>query len=161
MTKEVKLTIPGKAVPNNTEFKTQFAVNPITGKAYRKIGGFKPDKVKKYKKLIQSYVMEYCLKNPSFNPFDVPVELTLWIYRKVPKSYSKKKREELLRDGGMPAGKKPDTLNNAKVIEDSISYDAWNKSGYYLIKNDSLVCDTHCYKRYAESDYIEIILKAL
>jgi Holliday junction resolvase RusA-like endonuclease len=135
-------------VPNNTK-----AWVPKGGR-FAKF--YKTPKVTEYKDLIASHVVDYCIKN-KFKPFDVPVAMTLYVYLTPPASWSKKRREEVIRNS-QPFGVKPDITNLEKLIEDSISKDAWNKTGYYLLENDSLICEKHSYKNYASENYIVIEL---
>lgn len=149
----VELIIRGKPVGNNT-----------LGRVGKTKGGknivfmYKPPHVKAYKKLIQAHVIEYCM-HTKFIPFNCPVAMTLYIYLPIPKSWSKKLREEALAVKYAPV--KPDNSNMLKIIEDALCKDKDNPK-FYLLEDDKLICKTLIYKYYAvDVSYIKIELEKL
>jgi len=147
----IDITIPGKPIPNNT--KAWF--NPKT----KRIMMYKPTKVKEYKEKVNKAISDY-MDYRGIAPISGPVSVYLYINIKIPKSYNKKKRLELLNGyelGSAPAMTKPDLDNCQKIIIDAISKDQWNK-GSYLLENDSQICSIHVYKFYAEESSIRLMV---
>ena len=80
------------------------------------------------------------------------IEATITAVFPVPKSYSKKKTEELL-NGHNNYDKKPDCDNLAKIILDSLNGVAY--------KDDSQVTALHIYKEYGTQPKVIVELKEL
>ncbi len=80
--------------------------------------------------------------------YDGTIKVEIWAFFEPPKSYSKKKRIELI---DMPYLKKPDSDNIAKAICDSLNGVAW--------KDDSQISDLIVHKYYDEEDMIIVEIK--
>lgn len=77
-----------------------------------------------------------------------PVKIEIWAFFEPPKSYSKKKRIELI---DMPHLKKCDLDNIVKIVLDSLNGVAW--------KDDSQIYHIKASKYYAETDKLEVEIK--
>ena len=78
------------------------------------------------------------------------LELKIFVYMKVPESFSAKKRD-LALNGYLRPDKKPDFDNISKNI-----CDAMNKIVY---SDDKAIVDAEVHKLYAEVDYVNIVIK--
>lgn len=136
----------------NSEIKFTVFGDP-KGKArprFRRIGKFTTtytpketveyeNKVKKsFKKVIDS----------DYKPLEGPVEAEATCFCRIPKSYSKKKRESLVNT---PCCTKPDTDNIIKSILDPLNEIAFN--------DDSQVCKISGLKLYGNLPRVEVTLK--
>ena len=120
---EVEGAVVGKERPR---------VNLSTGTVYT------PNKTKDYEYLVQQ---SFRLKYPSVKMIEDRVFVEIVAYMKIPKSTSKKQREEMLNNTISPT-KKPDVDNIAKSI-----LDATNK---FVLKDDNQVSKITVEKRYGE-----------
>ena len=130
----VRGKVRGKARPR---FSTR------TGRAYTT----KDDKIYE-EKVRQAY-------NGSENFLDSnkPLGATIEVYHQVPKSYSKKKREQCL-SGELKPQIKPDLDNIAKVILDS--------NNKVLYKDDSQIVELIITKHYtSEEDYVKVRIEEI
>ena len=116
-------------------------------------GGFvktyDPIKSKAYKALIR-LELQPLLSEPDFKPIDQACCLNLKVFRAMPKSFSKKKREEALL-GYIRPTTKPDTDNYVKGVLDALNGTA--------LKDDSVVCEIFARKFYSERPRIEVVLE--
>jgi Holliday junction resolvase RusA-like endonuclease len=79
-----------------------------------------------------------------------PVSLTVKVYRPIPASWSKAKKEKAIRGLLLPTGK-PDLSNYIKGVEDAIEG--------VLVHNDSQIVDYgHSCKKYSDTPRIEVRL---
>ena len=129
----VKGKIRGKARPRFSR---------ATGRAY----------TTKDDKIYEQMVRDAYKGSESFIDSNAPLMAEIEVFHKVPKSYSKKKRELCLL-GGLYPTVKPDCDNIAKVILDS-----GNK---VLYKDDSQIVQLLVVKRYAEEDYVKVRIKEI
>ena len=83
---------------------------------------------------------------------DGPVAINIVVYKKVPKSWSKKKKEAALNKEIRPIVK-PDNDNIEKIIWDSLENT--------LYTNDSVIVDNACRKFYGEENIIHLSIKYL
>lgn len=117
-------------------------------------GGFvktyDPIKSRTYKALIR-LELQPLLSDPDFTPIDKACCLNLKVFRALPKSFSKKKREEALL-GYIRPTTKPDTDNYVKGVLDALNGTA--------LKDDSVVCEIFARKFYSEWPRIEVVLEA-
>ena len=120
---EVEGAVVGKERPR---------VNMTTGHVYT------PTKTKDYEYLVQQ---SFRLKYPSVKMIEDRVFVEIIAYMKIPKTTSKKQREEMLNNVISPT-KKPDVDNIAKSI-----LDATNK---FILKDDNQVSKITVEKRYGE-----------
>lgn len=79
-----------------------------------------------------------------------PLAVSITAFYEVPKSYSKKKKQEML-DGQLYPTKKPDIDNIAKCV-----LDALNKLAY---RDDTQVVKLHMEKHYAEIPRVEVEIR--
>lgn len=79
-----------------------------------------------------------------------PLAVSITAFYEVPKSYSKKKKQEML-DGQLYPTKKPDIDNIAKCV-----LDALNKLAY---RDDTQVVRLHMEKRYAKIPRVEVEIR--
>lgn len=121
--------IVGKARPR---------MNTRTGRAYT------PTNTKLYEySLRQWFIREY----PYFKPLENRVKVSIVAYFDIPKSTSKKKKTEMLKDNISPT-KKPDIDNIIKIV-----LDAMNK---FAFKDDTQVTKLEVEKKYAETPKIYV-----
>jgi Holliday junction resolvase RusA-like endonuclease len=81
-----------------------------------------------------------------------PILVTVKVYKKIPKSFSKKKKVAA-EAGQLRATSKPDVDNYAKSIKDALKNVIW--------KDDSQVVDLHISKWYSETPRVEITIVPL
>ena len=136
----------------NSEVKFTVYGDP-KGKArprFRRVGKFTmtytPKETVEYENKVKKSFLSSIDK--SFVPFSGPVEAEALCIFSVPKSCSKKKREELL---GTPHTKKPDTDNVCKSLLDPL-----NDLAY---EDDSQVCKLSGLKLYGEIPRVELTIK--
>lgn len=83
---------------------------------------------------------------------DVPVEVHITAYFRIPESYSKLKKANAQSNIIKPT-KKPDADNIIKIVLDGLQGEG------VAFTDDKLVTDIVCRKRYAEQPRVEIIVK--
>lgn len=83
-------------------------------------------------------------------PSERPISVTLAFYYPIPKSWSKKKKDEANDQGIMPAVK-PDIDNCIKGVFDALNGIAW--------KDDNLVVDVRSFKRYSNKPMIVVTIE--
>ena len=126
---EMTGSIVGKARPR---------MNTRTGRAYT------PTNTKNYEYFLrQWFIREY----PNFKPLENRIKVSIIAYFDIPKSTSKKKEEEMLKDNISPT-KKPDIDNIIKIV-----LDAMNK---FAFKDDTQVTKLEVEKKYAETSKIYV-----
>ena len=86
---------------------------------------YDPEKSKKYKKLIQSSIKPLDVK------IDFPVSVSINIFKGIPKSISKKKRQDMI-DGLILPTSKPDVDNYAKIVLDALNDVLWIDDSYIV-----------------------------
>lgn len=114
------------------------------------VKAYDPIQSKSYKQLIR-LELQPLLSNPDFTPIDRACCLNLKVFRAVPKSFSKKKREEALL-GYIRPTTKPDIDNYVKGVLDALNGT--------VLKDDSVVCEIFARKFYSERPRIEVVLEA-
>lgn len=119
---EVLGEIVGKARPR---------MNTRTGRAYT------PPKTKAYEYSVRQY---FLMNYPNFTPIEGRVKVTIIAYFDIPKSTSKKKEAEMLKETISPT-KKPDADNIIKIVLDSM-----NK---FAFKDDTQVTKLEIEKKYS------------
>lgn len=107
---------------------------------------YTPEKTKNYETQI-GYICKTIIKNPIK---DIPLFLSAKFYMPIPKSLSKKKREELV---GKWHTSKPDTDNLLKAICDGMNGIVW--------QDDSQVAKIESYKQYSLKPRVDIIIEEL
>ena len=124
---EYSIIIPGDAVPQGRPRVVRIGGRTIA---------YDPPKSKAYKALVRQCASQ----NAPEEPLDGAVALVVQIFRSVPKSWSKKKREDAYAGLIWPTTK-PDVSNIVKGIEDALN-------GIWY-KDDSQIVNEHIVKRYA------------
>ena len=114
------------------------------------VKAYDPIQSKSYKQLIR-LELQPLLSDPDFTPIDKACCLKLTVFRAMPKSFSKKKREEASL-GYIRPTTKPDTDNYVKGVLDALNGTA--------LKDDSVVCEIFARKFYSERPRIEVVLQA-
>ena len=132
----VKLTIPYAPVPKARPRVTK------TGHTYT------PEKTKQYERIVQ-YIF-----NSKYGYMKQPltekaVSATLLFYMPIPKSFSKKKIDEL-KENKMLCPKKPDIDNLAKAVLDALNGRAY--------KDDNQIVELFARKEYSEQPRTEIFI---
>lgn len=89
-------------------------------------------------------------KQESYMNPDTPLILMMAVYQQIPKSVSKKKKQEML-NGWIRPTKKPDIDNILKSV-----CDALNKVAFY---DDTQIISIQVVKYYSETPRIEILIK--
>nr|DAJ00960.1 MAG TPA: Endodeoxyribonuclease RusA [Caudoviricetes sp.] len=114
------------------------------------VKAYDPIQSKSYKQLIR-LELQPLLSDPDFTPIDRACCLKLTVFRAMPKSFSKKKREEASL-GYIRPTTKPDTDNYVKGVLDALNGT--------VLKDDSVVCEIFARKFYNERPRIEVVLEA-
>lgn len=125
-------------IPGEIVGKARPRMNTYTGKAYT------PTKTKNYEYQVKQW---FKFTHPGFETILSSVRLTILAYFEIPKSTSKKKREQMLRNEIRPT-KKPDIDNITKII-----LDALNK---FVYKDDTQVVSLIVDKYYAETPKVVV-----
>lgn len=113
------------------------------------VKAYDPVKSKSYKQLIR-LELQPLLSDPDFTPIDQACCLKLTVFRAMPKSFSKKKREEASLRYIRPVTK-PDIDNYVKGVLDALNGT--------VLKDDSVVCEIFARKFYSERPRIEVVLE--
>jgi Holliday junction resolvase RusA-like endonuclease len=106
-----------------------------------------PEKTVNYENLIGLCFLEQC-DEKHFN--QEPLEMEIRCFFEVPKSFSKKKRDQALNGEILPT-KKPDADNIAKIY-----CDALNKIAY---TDDTQIIKLTITKTYSETEYTETVIQ--
>ena len=118
--------------------KARPRVNTFTKRAYT------PKKTQDYEELIK---WSFKNKYKNFTPLEGELEATIYAIFEVPKSYSKKKKAEVLTKK-FTYTHKPDTDNIAKIILDSLNGIAY--------KDDSQIVQLKVCKLYGEQEKVVV-----
>lgn len=111
-------------------------------------GTFDPKESKDYKSFVRLVAAEHA---PG-QLITAPLKLTINVYRKIPKSFSKKKHQQAL-DGVLVPTTKPDIDNLAKGIKDGLSKVLWH--------DDSQVVELVARKWYSDNPRAEVTIEVL
>lgn len=137
--REIKVIVPGE--PKGK------ARARVTKKGF----AYTPEQTINYENLVKTLFLDQLEKHEIYEiPFTNYVEAEINCFFEIPKSMSKKKREQAI-NGGLRPTKKPDSDNIAKIILDSL-----NKIAY---TDDSYVVDCYIRKWYSEQPRVEVILR--
>lgn len=113
-----------------------------------KFGTYDPKESKDYK----SFVRLVASKHAPAVLITEPIKLTIDVYRKIPKSFSKKKTQEAL-EGTLRPTTKPDIDNLAKGIKDGLSKVLWH--------DDSQVYELIARKWYSDNPRAEVVVEVM
>ena len=133
MTGSIRVVVPGQPVPKGRPRVTK------KGHAYT------PKRTREYENLVKDCWMHAGSKSVGRSP----VYMTINLYMKIPKSESKKKKQQMLA-GEMPHIKKPDVDNVAKCIIDSLNNLAYD--------DDSQITQLRVNKTYSDNPRAEIFI---
>lgn len=86
-------------------------------------------------------------ENKSFG--DVPIKVEIYVYRKIPKSFSKKKTQKALYGEIFPTTK-PDLDNQIKTILDALNG--------YAFDDDSQIVEIGARKVYSQQEYTDVYI---
>lgn len=136
MSKCVRIVIPGQPV---SKLRPRMTRNGHT---------YTPEKTVRYEKLVRDMWKVYGSENFGESPIRMEIDL----YMKIPKSESKKKKEQML-NGLIKHTKKPDIDNVAKSIIDGINGLAY--------KDDSQIIELTVEKRYSDEPMAVVILESV
>lgn len=144
---EVKFSVPGEPTgKGRPRFVARY--NPTTQKAFGQ--AHTPDKTVVYENLVRTEYRLQC--GEQFFSEKQMLEMRIMAYYQIPKSASKKKREQMLTHQARPT-KKPDSDNVIKVIADSL-----NNVAYH---DDSQIVDVMFRKFYSDKPRVEVTIKGL
>lgn len=110
---------------------------------------YDPAKSRNYKQLIKLMAQQHAPDEPTKNP----VILSVLIYRKIPKSFSKKKREQIDL-GLLRPTTKPDVSNVIKGVEDALN-------GVWYKDDSQIVAYGKVGKWYSDTPRVEITMEVL
>ena len=130
----IRFVVPGDPVAKG---RPRFV--RATGRTYT------PEKTARYENFVGICYMEQVGKPPIQAGF--PLRMTINIFQQIPKSASKKKREQMLQGIVRPT-KKPDVTNISKSIEDGC-----NKIAY---ADDSQIVEMQVLKYYSDIPRVEV-----
>ena len=111
------------------------------------VKAYTPGKTVLYENLVRTEYVRQC--EGTFFKEGVPLGMLLTVYLPIPKSASKKKREQMIAKKILPL-KKPDSSNVLKTVEDGL-----NKVAYY---DDTQFCDTRVIRYYGEEPRVEVAI---
>ena len=109
---------------------------------------YTPDKTANYETLVRLEYERQC-EGIVFAP-DIPLEMKVKAYLRVPKSTSKKKQLQML-NGKLRPIKKPDSTNICKAVEDAL-----NKIAY---SDDTQFVETTISRFYGDPARIEVLIR--
>lgn len=112
----------------------------------RFIHAYDPKESVAYKIKLQWYIRMFFQRHPGFKPLEKNIFMDLRIYRKIPNSFTKKKREEISK-GLLYPNTKPDTDNYVKAVLDA--------SNGLVFHDDSAVIGFTAFKYYSDLPRIE------
>ena len=122
---------------------------PRAGKTKRgKVVMYDPKESRDYK----SYVRLIASQHRPKSPLEGQLEVFIKIYRRMPKSITKKRRQAVIEGIHRPITK-PDLTNIAKGIEDALNG--------IIYKDDSQIVDLHISKYYSDRPRVEVQIKEL
>lgn len=134
MSRKVTFRIPGKGQPK------QRVPGGRTGFAYT------PKKTVVAEAFVRDLAFEQ-MNNEGLKPFEGAVSLTVIIYRPIPKSFSKAKRDDAKADLIRPVTR-PDLDNQIKLVKDALNG--------ICFKDDSQVVTIRASKFYHEDEFTEV-----
>lgn len=135
---KVDFVIQGKA-----QAKQRLRFNTHTGRTYT------PNKTINYENWVKICYLE---KYKDKELMDKPLRVTIRAFLEIPKSTSKKKKQQMLDNEILPMVK-PDTDNIAKSILDSLNGIAY--------KDDKQVAELIVYKFYNDTPYVNVTIEEI
>ena len=142
----VFFTIPGDPVGKGRPMHRTYSDNK--GNSF--VQEYTPKKTRDYE---QTVGMEYMRQVKGFKfPREAALVMEIWAYKAIPKRTPKYKRQMML-DGRIRPGKKPDISNIIKSIEDGL-----NDVAYH---DDSQIVDQHGLEFYSETPRVMVRIWAV
>ena len=135
----IEFTIPGNPVPQG---------RPRAGRAGRRIVMYDPKESREYKRYVSLIARQHAPKTLLKGPLSVRIK----IYRKIPKSTTKKDRA-LISEGIKRPVTKPDTDNYTKSVLDALNG--------IIYKDDSQVTDLYASKYYSDNPRVELKIQEI
>lgn len=135
----IEFTIPGDPVPQG---------RPRAGRAGRRIVMYDPKESREYKRYVSLIARQHAPKTLLKGPLSVEMK----IYRKIPKSTTKKDRA-LISEGIKRPVTKPDTDNYTKSVLDALNG--------IIYKDDSQVTDLYASKYYSDNPRVELKIQEI
>lgn len=111
---------------------------------------YTPQDTVNYENLVKLDYQNWC--GNTFFEKDTPIKMTVTAYYAIPKSASKKKREQMLL-GLIRPTKKPDVDNLIKALCDGLNGVAYH--------DDTQIVDLYAYRYYSETPRVEVILESV
>ena len=146
----IKFKINGECVPK--ERPRHRTIRTVDGRVISV--EYTPQKTKEFEEKVRFEFMASTSEQMPVYDKDVPLEAEIIIHTAIPKSYTKKKREQCLA-GKVGVTKKPDLDNLAKAILDSI------QNGYAMY-DDAQVTKLYIEKLWTEDEpYAEVTIKGV
>jgi Holliday junction resolvase RusA-like endonuclease len=146
MTQMIRFTVFGEPVAKGRA-KTRY----ITTKDGRQFTQqYTPEKTRRYEESVKWAFLEQCI-GQRFDDDDA-IEITLHIYKSIPKSMTKRNRTRV-DAGELFPGKRPDGSNILKAIEDAL-----NQLAY---RDDSQIVRFEIEQHYSEIPRVEVELRAI
>lgn len=137
------IVVPGEPVPQG---RPRFRIQGAFVKAYD------PPKSASYKELIKWYTRTFLRRHPDLPELTENICAKIEVFRSIPESFSKKKKEAA-ENGLLLPNTKPDTDNYVKTVLDALNG--------LLFKDDSAVVQITAVKRYSANPRIEISFWAI
>lgn len=113
-------------------------------------GTFDPPKSKAYKEWVALKARMTINKTKGFVPYEKPINVEMIAYRKIPKQWSKVKREKAVVGAILPATK-PDLDNYVKAVLDGLTGVLW--------KDDNIIVSINAKKRYSEEPKVVLTVQ--
>lgn len=135
----IEFIIPGDPVPQG---------RPRAGRAGRRIVMYDPKESREYKRYVSLIARQHAPKTLLKGPLSVEMK----IYRKIPKSTTKKDRA-LISEGIKRPVTKPDTDNYTKSVLDALNG--------IIYKDDSQVTDLYASKYYSDNPRVELKIQEI
>jgi len=136
---DLKIVVPGEPVAQG---------RPRFTKLGNFVQAYTPKKTKDYHRIVAMAAQDAM---QGHEPLDAALDVAMIIYRGIPKSWSKVKKQDAL-DGLILPAVKPDVDNFIKAVLDGLSYgQVWT--------DDSLVVRVKAEKKYSDNPRVEIVIR--
>lgn len=130
---------------------TDLKAIPKQSTRFSKWGNYTDPKVKAYQEIVTAKALFERNQNKLYSTQGKALQCVIIIYKKIPKSWSKKKTQQALNGEILPISR-PDVDNYAKPILDAMNG--------VIYEDDSCIVDLRITKIYAESDNIDITVQS-
>ena len=126
----INVTIFGKIVPQK---------RPKFARRGNFVQTYDPPECREYKKLVRLFANQAVAQQKGFRPYEKAVEVVLWFFFEIPKSFSDADRLAAANGKIRPTGR-PDIDNLAKGVMDAVKGLLWT--------DDSIIVTLHAKKFY-------------